>query len=88
MFREKLEISRIAAVPQDQRRPRLILEFSAQPDKETPNVYDTLDREIAPESIQYGKYSPQIIQAIRGADLEEGPVRVSLTMACEIGSHR
>ena len=50
VFREKLEISRIAAVPQDQRRPRLILDLSDQPDKETPSVNDTRDREISPES--------------------------------------
>ena len=67
----------IAAVPQTQRRPRLILKFSAQPNKETPSINNTVDREIYPESMQFGRASPHIIQAIWEADMEEGPVRVS-----------
>ena len=41
---ESSDGSRIAAVPQAQRRPRLILNLSAPPDKETPSVNDTTDR--------------------------------------------
>ena len=48
LFGVKLNISRIAAVPQAQVRPRLILNFSAQSDKETPSVNYTKDREITP----------------------------------------
>ena len=77
MFGEQLNLSRIAAVPQAQRRPRLILNLLAAPDKETPSVNDTTDREIAPESMQFGREFPGILQAIWEADLAEGPVRVS-----------
>ena len=48
LFGEQLKLSRITAVPQAQSRPRLILNLSAPPDKETPSVNDTTDREIAP----------------------------------------
>ena len=41
LFEEKLKLSRIVAVPQYQRRPRLILKFLAPPDKETPSVNNT-----------------------------------------------
>ena len=44
VFEEQLNISCIAAVPQDHSFPRLILNLSAQPDKETPSVNDTTDR--------------------------------------------
>ena len=77
LFGEQLKLSRIAAVPQAQRRPRLILNLSAPPDKETPSVNDTTDREIAPESMQFGRAFPRILQAIWEADPAEGPVRVS-----------
>ena len=77
MFGEHLKYSRIAAVPQDQHRPRQILNLLAAPDKETPSVNNTTDREIAPESMQFGRAFPRIIQAIWEADPEEGPVRVS-----------
>ena len=64
MFGEKLKLSRIAEVPQSQRRPCLILNFSAPPDKETPSFNGTTDREIAPESMQFGREFPRILQAI------------------------
>ena len=44
LFREKLNLSHIAAIPQDQLRPRLILNLSAPPNKETPSVNNTTDR--------------------------------------------
>ena len=74
---EKLKLSHIAAVPQAHRRPHLILNLFAPPDKETPSVNDTTDREIAPESMQFGRAFPRILQAIWEADPVEGPVRVS-----------
>ena len=74
MFGEQLKLSRIAAVPQAQRRPRLILNLLTPPDKETPSVNDTTDREIAPESMQFGRAFPRILQAIWEADPAEGPV--------------
>ena len=74
MFGEKLEISRIAEVPQDQLQPRLILNLSAPPDKETPSVNDTTDREISPYSMQFEISFPRILREIWEADPEEGPV--------------
>ena len=64
MFGEKLKLSRIAEIPQAQHWPLLILNLSAAPDKETPSVNNTTDREIAPESMQFGRAFPRIIQAI------------------------
>ena len=64
-------------IPQDHRHPRLILKLWAQPDKETPSVNDTTDREIATELMQFGRAFPRILKAIWGSDLAEGPVRVS-----------
>ena len=64
LFGEKLKLSCIAAVPQAQRRLCLILNLSAQPDKETPSVNVTTDREISPESMQVGSAFPHIIQAM------------------------
>ena len=48
VFGKNLKYYCIAAVPQDQHFPHLILNFLAQPDKENPCVNDTTDREIAP----------------------------------------
>ena len=78
LFGEKLKLSRIAAVLQAQRRPRLIMNFLAPPDKDTPSVTNTTDREIDPESMQFGRAFPRILQAIWEADPEEGPVQVSI----------
>ena len=75
-FGEKLKISRTAAVPWYQRCTRLVLNLSVPPDKEIPSVNDTMDREIAPESAQFGKTFPRTLQAIWEADPEEGLVRV------------
>ena len=36
-----------------------------------------MDREIAPESMQFGRSPPRILQAIWEAEPEEGPARVS-----------
>ena len=66
LFGEKLNLSRITAVHQAQRRPRLILNLLAPPDKETPSFNDNMDREIAPESMQFGRAFPCILQAIWG----------------------
>ena len=77
LFREKLKLLHIVAVPQAQRRPRLTLNLSTQPDKETSSANSTMDMEIAPESMQFGRDSPHIFQAIWVADPKEGPVQVS-----------
>ena len=77
LFREKLKFSCIAAVPQAHCRPCLILNLSDQPNKETLIVNITMDRDINPESMQFGRDFLRIIQAIWEADPEKGPVRVS-----------
>ena len=51
LFGEDLKLSQIVVVSQEYRRPRLILNLSAQPDKGTPIVNETTVKEIAPESI-------------------------------------
>ena len=76
LFREKLKFSFIAAVPQARRRPCLILNFLDQPNKETPSVNGTTDKDIDSESMQFERDFLRILQAIWEADPEEGPVRV------------
>ena len=62
------------AVPQSHRRPRLILNLSAQTDSYMPSVNDTTNREAAPELLQFGRASPRIIQAVWEVNLVQGPV--------------
>ena len=76
LFGDNLKVSRIAAVLQEHRRPRLILNFSAQTDEGTTSVNDTTVRESAPESMQFGSAFPRILQAVWEADPVQGPVRV------------
>ena len=61
LFGEKLNLSHIAAFPQVQCCLRLILNLSEQHLKETPSVNNTMDREIAPESMQCGRSFPHIL---------------------------
>ena len=56
---------------------RLILNLSAQPDSNTLSVNETTNREAVPESLQFGRASPHILQVVWEADLVQGPVRVS-----------
>ena len=48
VFGDKLEFSRIAAVPHEHRMPRLVVNLSGKPDEFTPSVNDTKGREVAP----------------------------------------
>ena len=48
-----------------------------QPDSDTPGVNETTDREATPESLQFGRSFPCILQAVWEADLVQGPVWVS-----------
>ena len=64
LFGDKLNLSRIAAAPQAQSQPRLILNLSEQPDKDTPSVNNTMDKEIDPESMHFGRAFPRILRAI------------------------
>ena len=77
MFGAKLNISYIATVPQAHRQPRLILNKLAKLDEGTPSVIDTKYREVAPESMQFGKAFHCIIQEIWEADPVQVPIRVS-----------
>ena len=77
VFGERLKMSRIAAVPQAHLRLRLILNLSAQPDSDTPSVNDTTDREVVPESLQFGRAFPRILQAVWEEDSDQVPVWVS-----------
>ena len=57
----------------------------------TPSVNNTTDREIAPESMQFGRAFPCIFQEIWEADPVEGLVRVSkldVTYAYHCGTLR
>ena len=77
LFGKNLKLSHIQTVPQSQRRPRLILNFSSPTNKEIPSVNDTTDREIALKLIHFGRALSHILNAIWEADPKEGPVRVS-----------
>ena len=48
-----------------------------KPDEGMPSVNDIIDREVAPESMQFGRALPCILQAIWEADPVQGPVQVS-----------
>ena len=77
LFGEKLKLSRIAAVPLAHRHLRLILNLSAHPDANTPSINESTNREAGPESLQFGRSSPRILQAVLEAHPVEGPVWVS-----------
>ena len=51
-------------VPQAHLQPQLILDLLAQPGKVTPSVNNTMDGEIAPDSIQFVRELLRILQAI------------------------
>ena len=63
LFGEKLKLSRIAEMPQAHCRLRLILNLSSQLASDTPIVTTTNNREAAPESLQFGRAFPRILQA-------------------------
>ena len=77
VFGEMLKISRTTVVPHAHCRPRLILNLSAQLKKVTSSVNNTTDRDIAPDSMQFGRAFTRIFQAIWEAYPTKGPVRAS-----------
>ena len=77
MFGERLNLSRILAVPQAHRRRHLILNLLAQPDSDAPSVNDTTDREAEPEFLQFGWAFPRILKAVWEVNPVQGLVRVS-----------
>ena len=54
--------------------PCNILNLLAQHNKGTPSVNETMVREIAKESMQFGHTFPRILQEIWEPDLVQGPV--------------
>ena len=76
LFDKNLKLSRITAVPQTHFRPRLILNLSENPEVGTHSVKNTTDREVVPESLNFGRAFPCILQTVWEADPVQGPVRV------------
>ena len=77
LFGERLKISHIAAVPQAHLHLRTILDLLVQLDSDTPSFNETTNREAAPESLQFGRAFPRILQVVLEVDPVQGPVRVS-----------
>ena len=78
LFGDWLQLSRIAAVPQAHRRPRLILYLLAHPESDTLSFNETTNKDAALKSLQFGRSFPRILQAVWEADPVQGPVRVSI----------
>ena len=74
LFGGKLKLSRIAAVSQEHRKLRLILNLTAQPDKGKPSVNETTAREIVQETVQFVRAIQRTLQVICEADQVQGPV--------------
>ena len=77
LFGEKLKLSCIATVTQAHRCPRLILNLSDQLDANTPGVNNSTDRKVAPDSLQFGRAFPHILQEVWDTDLVQDPIWVS-----------
>ena len=76
LFRENLKLYRITDIPQDHHRPHLILNLSTNSYEGTPNINDTTDREVAPESMESGRSYPYLLQYIWEVDPAQGMVRM------------
>ena len=76
IFGAKLKISLIKKVPKAYRQPRLILNLSTKPDKDTPIVNDTTDKNFYLESMKFGRAFPCTLESIWEADPVQGPVQV------------
>ena len=77
VFGENLKSYQIEVVPQEHRRPQIIMKLFPQPDKGMASVNETTVRESAPEYMQFGRAFPRILQEIWEADQVQGPVRLS-----------
>ena len=73
-FGGNLKLSWIAEVTQRHRRSKLIMNLYAQPNEGMANVNATKFKEIAPESIQFGRALPHILQEIWEAYPFQRPV--------------
>ena len=84
-----MKLSRIAMVPQEHRRPCLILNLLAQPDSDTPSVKDTTNREAAPDLMQFGRVYPCILQTVwetTRSRVRSGCPKLDVTDACHRGT--
>ena len=77
LFGDKMNMSCITAVPQEHHRPHLILNLLVQPYEGIPSVNNTIDREVAPDLIQFWLAFPHILQEIWEVNPNKVPVRVS-----------
>ena len=87
LFGWRLRISRLASVPQANRKDRLICESTAPPPsgdyhlppsrEYTPAVNVFTDMSMAPQAMQFGPCLPCILQQIWEADPQDGPVYLS-----------
>ena len=77
LFGDNLKLFYIEAVPQEHRRPRLILNLSVQPDEGTSSANETTVKESAPRYMKFGRAFPRILQEIWKVDPFQGPIRVS-----------
>ena len=76
-FGDRIRISRLASVDQDNRKPRLICKSTAAPNGITPSVNASTDKGSAPRAIQFGACLPRFLQKIWEADPSEGAVWLS-----------
>ena len=76
-FGDRIRISRLASVDQDNRKPRLICNSTAAPNGITPSVNASTDKESAPRAIQFGACLPRFLQKIWEADPAKGTVWLS-----------
>ena len=77
LFGDNMKLSRIPEVTQEHCRLCLIINLVFQPDEGMPSVNDTTEREVSPESMQFERAFPRILQAIWEADPDKGSVQVS-----------
>ena len=61
VFGDNLKLSHIAVVPQEHRMMRLILTLLGKPNEVTPSLKDTTDREVAPDSMEFGRAFPHTL---------------------------
>ena len=77
MFGNKLKIFYFVEVPQEHHMPRFILNLSVKPNEVIPSVNSIMDRWVHPESIQFGRTFPHILQEIWETDPDKLLIWVS-----------
>ena len=87
LFGRRLRISRQDSVPQTNREDQLIYDYTPSPPvgdlllplsiQDTPTVIVSIDRKVAPPSMQFGPCLPHLLQQIWEADPQDSPVYLS-----------